>query len=49
MQMPVAERGSMSSDAASGLLETAGFTGNAYDLALHAVALKRAHDEARAS
>jgi aerobic carbon-monoxide dehydrogenase medium subunit len=37
---------SMAMDAASALLEAAGLVGDAYDLALSAAALKRAHDEA---
>jgi carbon-monoxide dehydrogenase medium subunit len=49
MQMPVAGGGSISRDAASDLLKTAGFAGDAYDLALHAAALKRAYDEVRAA
>jgi carbon-monoxide dehydrogenase medium subunit len=40
---------SMTTDAASALLEAAGFAGDAYDLALHAAALRRAHDEAFAT
>jgi carbon-monoxide dehydrogenase medium subunit len=39
----------MTTDTASGLLKAAGFAGDAYDLTLHAVALKRAHDEALAT
>jgi carbon-monoxide dehydrogenase medium subunit len=39
----------MTADAASALLKAAGFAGDAYDLALHAAALKRACDEAFAT
>ena len=49
MQMPAWERRSMSTDAARGLLQAAGFAGDAYELALHAAALTRAHSEALAA
>jgi carbon-monoxide dehydrogenase medium subunit len=38
--------GSMTMESARALLDAAGFTGDAYDRALHAAALKRAHDGA---
>jgi aerobic carbon-monoxide dehydrogenase medium subunit len=41
--------GVMTADDARALLTTAGFAGDAYDLALHAAALKRAYDEAFAA
>jgi aerobic carbon-monoxide dehydrogenase medium subunit len=46
MQMQAGDARSMTADAARGLLRTAGFAGDAYDLTLHATAMKRAHDEA---
>jgi aerobic carbon-monoxide dehydrogenase medium subunit len=45
---PGADRGGMTVGAARELLTGAGFAGDAYDLNLHAVALKRACDEAHA-
>jgi aerobic carbon-monoxide dehydrogenase medium subunit len=39
----------MTADAARGLFKSAGLAGDAYDLTLNAVALKRAHDEAFAT
>src|SRR5262249_3893302 len=41
--------GAGSLDLRPALLKQAQFAGDAYDLKLHAVALKRAHDEARAA
>jgi aerobic carbon-monoxide dehydrogenase medium subunit len=40
-----AQRVNVTADAARGLLKTAGFNGDAYDVGLHAAALKRANDE----
>jgi carbon-monoxide dehydrogenase medium subunit len=48
-RVPASSPEALTIDRAQSLLEQAQFTGDAYDLKLHAVALKRAHDEACAA